>query len=98
MEGSQGTPCPSSVEITPTCRSTAPAGQVLADFVTETRASVILSLRHLSMNDQRKFAGDFAKRLYERKGQVVRYLCVDLVAASEEWAATRSRLFAFVGR
>lgn len=45
------------------------AGQVLADFVTETRASVILSLRHLSMNDQRKFAGDFAKRLYERKGQ-----------------------------
>lgn len=45
------------------------AGVVLADFVTDTRASVILSLRNLSMNDQRRFAGDFAKRLYERKGQ-----------------------------
>lgn len=45
------------------------AGSVLADFVTDTRASVILSLRNLSMNEQRRFAGDFAKRLYERKGQ-----------------------------
>ncbi|MEI9971051.1 MAG: DUF87 domain-containing protein [Ignavibacteriota bacterium] len=45
------------------------AGTVLADFVTDSRASLILSLRNLSMNDQRKFAGDFAKRLYERKGQ-----------------------------
>jgi hypothetical protein len=44
------------------------AGAVLADFVVETQASVILSLRHLSMTDQRRFAGDFAKRLYERKG------------------------------
>lgn len=44
------------------------AGQVLADFVTDTQASVILALRHLSMNDQRRFAGDFARRLYERKG------------------------------
>jgi uncharacterized protein len=47
----------------------AAAGVVLADFVTDTQASVILSLRHLSMNDQRRFAGDFARRLYERKGQ-----------------------------
>src|SRR5437879_4784738 len=37
------------------------AGAVLADFVADTRASVILSLRHLSMNDQRRFAGDLAK-------------------------------------
>lgn len=43
------------------------AGVVLADFVVETRASVILSLAHLSMNDQRRFAGDFAKRFYLRK-------------------------------
>jgi uncharacterized protein len=47
----------------------AAAGIVLADFVADTQASVILSLRHLSMNDQRRFAGDFARRLYERKGQ-----------------------------
>jgi len=45
------------------------AGNVLADFVVESCASVIISLRHLSMNDQRRFAGDFAKRLYERKGR-----------------------------
>jgi len=45
------------------------AGPVLADFVADSCASVILSLRHLSMNEQRRFAGDFAKRLYERKGQ-----------------------------
>jgi hypothetical protein len=45
------------------------AGGIIADFVTDTCTSVILSLRNLSMNDQRRFAGDFAKRLYERKGQ-----------------------------
>jgi hypothetical protein len=44
------------------------AGAVLADFVVDARASVILSLRHLSMGDQRRFAADFAKRLYDRKG------------------------------
>lgn len=59
------------------------AGQVLADFVTESRASVILSLRHLSMNDQRKFAGEFAKRLYERKGQQRSPLMVILDEADE---------------
>jgi hypothetical protein len=46
----------------------AAAGAVLADFVVDARASVILSLRHLSMGDQRRFAADFAKRLYDRKG------------------------------
>lgn len=45
------------------------AGTVLADFVVDTRSSVILALRQLSMNDQRRFAADFAKRLYDRKGQ-----------------------------
>jgi hypothetical protein len=39
------------------------AGAVLADFVTDSRASLILSLRNLSMNDQRRFAGDFARRI-----------------------------------
>jgi uncharacterized protein len=48
------------------------AGAVLADFVVDTRASVILALRHLSMNDQRRFAADFAKRLYDRKGSADR--------------------------
>ncbi|HLG94702.1 MAG TPA: helicase HerA-like domain-containing protein [Bryobacteraceae bacterium] len=47
----------------------ATSGSLLADFVTDTGASAILVLRHLSMNDQRRFAGDFAKRLYERKGR-----------------------------
>lgn len=46
----------------------AAAGTVLADFVVDTRSSVILALRQLSMNDQRRFAADFAKRLYDRKG------------------------------
>jgi hypothetical protein len=46
----------------------AAGGTVLADFAVDNRASIILALRHLSMNDQRKFATDFAKRLYERKG------------------------------
>lgn len=45
------------------------AGKVVADFVVDQGASVILSLRHLSMSEQRRFAMDFAERLYDRKGK-----------------------------
>lgn len=45
------------------------SGKLIADFVIDNNASVILSLRHLSMNEQRQFATDFAERIYERKGK-----------------------------
>lgn len=38
-------------------------GAQMADFVIESGASVVFSLRHLSMADQRKFAADFGERL-----------------------------------
>lgn len=44
-------------------------GRVIADFVVETRASVILSLRHLRKNAQRRFVQEFAEQLYHRKGE-----------------------------
>lgn len=47
----------------------AAAGATLADFVVDHGASIVISLRHLSMSDQRRFAADFATRLYERKGE-----------------------------
>ena len=43
-------------------------GSIIADFVVDNRASAIISLRHLSINEQRRFATEFARRLYERKG------------------------------
>lgn len=47
----------------------AAAGALIADFAVEHAASLVLSLRHLSIKDQRHFATDFAERLYARKGQ-----------------------------
>lgn len=44
-------------------------GNIMADFVVETGASVIFSLRHLSMNDQRRFAMEFGERLHFLKGK-----------------------------
>lgn len=44
-------------------------GPVLADFVVDSGASVIFSLRHLSMAEQRTFAQGFAERLYNLKGK-----------------------------
>ncbi len=44
-------------------------GTVLADFVVDSGTPVVLSLRHLSLGDQRRFATDFAERLYRRKGE-----------------------------
>ena len=45
------------------------SGTIIADFVVDSGASLVLSLRHMSMNDQRRFAADFAERLYARKGE-----------------------------
>ena len=45
------------------------AGGLIADFAVEQNASLVLSVRHLSIKEQRHFATDFAERLYARKGQ-----------------------------
>lgn len=47
----------------------AAAGALIADFAVEHSASLVLSVRHHSIKDQRHFATDFAERLYARKGQ-----------------------------
>ena len=47
----------------------ASAGTVIADFVVEHRTSVILSMRHFSMSDQRRFVTEFCERLYHKKGE-----------------------------
>lgn len=44
-------------------------GHIMAEFVVESGASIIFSLRHLSMNDQRRFAQDFGEKLYDLKGK-----------------------------
>jgi len=44
-------------------------GKVIADFLVEHAASMILSTRHLSKTAQRQFVTDFAERLYDLKGQ-----------------------------
>lgn len=43
-------------------------GKRLADAIVDTRVSAIVSLRHVSKGAARRFVGDFAERLYERKG------------------------------
>jgi uncharacterized protein len=44
-------------------------GAIMAEFVVESGASVVFSLRHLSIHSQRQFAQDFAERLYDLKGK-----------------------------
>lgn len=44
-------------------------GTIMAEFVVDSGASVVFSLRHLSITDQRRFAQDFAERLYDLKGK-----------------------------
>lgn len=46
------------------------SGSIIADFVVDHGASVVLSLRHLRKNAQRRFVTDFAEQLYHRKGEV----------------------------
>ena len=48
---------------------TAGEGATMAEFLVETGASVVFSLRHLSISEQRRFAQEFAERLYELKGK-----------------------------
>lgn len=43
-------------------------GRQMAEFVVETGAAVVFSLRHLSIGDQRRFAQDFGETLYNLKG------------------------------
>lgn len=45
----------------------ADAGKVLADAIVDKGLSMVLSLRHLSKTDQRRFVGEFCERLYDRK-------------------------------
>src|SRR5208337_5536 len=44
-------------------------GTIMAEFVVDSGASVVFSLRHLSISDQRRFAQDFAEKLYDLKGK-----------------------------
>ena len=45
------------------------AGAIIADLVVEQGISTVLSLRHMSKNEQRRFVADFAERVYDRKGE-----------------------------
>lgn len=42
----------------------------LADFAVEQRVPLVLSLRHLRKNAQRRFMTDFCEQLYHRKGEL----------------------------
>lgn len=44
-------------------------GETVADFLVEHRAPCVLSLRHMSKADQRRFVTAFCERLYHRKGE-----------------------------
>jgi hypothetical protein len=46
---------------------TADAGRVPADAIVDRGLSMVLSIRHLSKTDQRRFVEDFCDRLYDRK-------------------------------
>ncbi len=46
------------------------SGRVIADFAVNSGASMILSLRHLRKNEQRRLVLEFAEQLYHRKGEV----------------------------
>ena len=43
--------------------------QALADFAVEQRIPLVLSLRHLRKNAQRRFVTEFCEQLYHRKGE-----------------------------
>lgn len=44
-------------------------GRIIADFIVDHQASVVLSLRHLSNQEGRNFVGAFLDALYDRKGE-----------------------------
>ena len=82
----------------------ATAGAVLAEFVVEQHASLILSLRHFSLNDQRRFMTDFAEKLYALKGKQANRSALHLVIDEvDEFAHQRiphghERLFGAIDR
>lgn len=47
----------------------AASGAIVADFAVQNGASLVLSLRHFSKTDQRRFVADFCEKLYRLKGQ-----------------------------
>jgi DNA polymerase III delta prime subunit len=57
----------------------ATAGATIAEFLVEHSVPAILSLRHFSMNDQRRFVTDFAERLYHLKGKSENRRAVHLI-------------------
>lgn len=82
----------------------ATAGTVIAEFVVDTGASVILSLRHFSLADQRRFVTDFCERLYALKGKAAHRTPLHLVIDEcDEFAHQRiphgfERLFGAIDR
>lgn len=47
----------------------AASGAIVAEFAVNNHASLVLSLRHFSKTDQRRFVADFCEKLYRLKGQ-----------------------------
>lgn len=47
----------------------ATSGELIADFLVDTGASAVLSVRHLSKTEQRTFVAAFCERLYALKGK-----------------------------
>lgn len=82
----------------------ATAGAVIAEFVVEHHAPLILSLRQFSMADQRRFVTDFAERLYALKGKQAHRTALHLVIDEvDEFAAQRipaghERMFGAIDR
>lgn len=82
----------------------ATAGAVLAEFVVTHHSPVILSLRHFSMADQRRFVTDFCEKLYALKGQTANRVPLHLVIdEADEFAPQRipsghERMFGAIDR
>jgi hypothetical protein len=80
------------------------AGAVIAEFVVEHHAPLILSLRQFSIGDQRRFVTDFAERLYALKGKQANRTALHLVIDEvDEFAPQRiptghERMFGAIDR
>jgi len=65
----------------------ADAGKVLADAIVDRGLSMVLSLRHLSKTDQRRFVGDFCERVYDRKAdpkhRTALHVFIDVLSQTE---------------
>ena len=82
----------------------AASGAAIAEFVVEHHAPIILSLRHFSLTDQRRFVTDFAERLYALKGKQTNRTALHLVIdevdefAHQRIPAGHERLFGAIDR